>query len=323
MKNAKDPSGSNQIVLTGASGLIGSSLRTSFQASQREIVQLVRPGSQASENEPTWDPYAAVPIDPSSVSRLEGSVAAIHLSGANVSGHRWTDSYKKTILESRTQPTLALAKVLAGLRAKPSVLLSASAIGIYGNRGSEYLDEASGLGSGFLAEVCQAWEKATQPAADAGIRVVHLRFGVVLAPEGGALAKMLPIFRLGLGGRLGSGRQWMSWVALPDVVRAIEFTLNAQQLRGAVNVVAPQPVTNSEFTHALGQVLRRPTLLPAPAFALKATFGEMAEEALLASQRAVPERLEAASFNFQYRDIQSALRALTAKQAQESKPRSR
>jgi uncharacterized protein (TIGR01777 family) len=186
----------------------------------------------------------------------------------------------------------------------------ASAIGIYGDRGDELLTEASLPGSGFLPRVCLAWEKATQPATDAGIRVVHLRFGVVLSPHGGALAKMLPVFRAGLGGQLGNGRQWMSWVALPDAVRAIEFALQTAGLSGAVNVVAPNPATNLEFTRSLGRVLQRPTVLRVPAFALRLAFGEMAEATILESQRVMPARLSASGFNFEYPELETGLRAL-------------
>ena len=221
-----------------------------------------------------------------------------------------TPSYKQEILESRVKPTHAIATLLAGLRPKPAVLVCASAIGIYGGRGDELLTESSSPGSGFLPEVCLAWERATQPASDAGIRVVHLRFGVVLSPDGGALAQMLPVFRAGLGGRLGSGRQWISWVALPDVIRAIEFALETASLAGAVNVVAPNPVTNLEFTRSLGRALHRPTLLRVPAFALRLAFGEMAEATILQSERVLPARLSASGFEFEYPELDAALCAM-------------
>jgi uncharacterized protein len=255
-----------------------------------------------------WDPYAAIPI--SRPREMEGTTAAVHLSGANLAGRRWTESYKQEILESRVKPTYALATLLAGLRPKPAVLVCASAIGIYGGRGDELLTEDSSTGSGFLPEVCLAWEKATRPASDAGIRVVHLRFGVVLSPEGGALGQMLPVFRAGMGGRLGSGRQWVSWVALPDVTRAIEFALETGGLAGPVNVVAPNPVTNLEFTRALGRILHRPTLLRVPAFALRLAFGEMAEATVLESERVLPARLNALGFDFAYPEIDAGLRAV-------------
>jgi uncharacterized protein (TIGR01777 family) len=239
--------------------------------------------------------------------QLAGVTAAIHLSGANVSGKRWTASYKREIEESRIKPTLALSTLLAGLERPPAVLVCASAVGIYGDRGEEELSEASSPGSDFLARVCLAWEAATKPASDAGIRVVHLRFGVVLAPQGGALAKMLPIFRLGLGGPLGSGRQWMSWIALEDAVGAIEFALQTQELAGPVNVVSPQPVTNLQFTRSLSRVLHRPAVLPVPSFALRSLFGEMAEATILASQRVLPARLTALGFPFAFPELDRAL----------------
>lgn len=241
---------------------------------------------------------------------LEGITAAVHLSGVNLSGRRWRSGFKREILESRVTPTRTLAGLLAGLNAKPEVLVCASAIGFYGSRKDEILTETSLPGSGFLAEVCQEWEEATRLATNAGIRVVHLRFGVVLSREGGALAQMLPVFRAGLGGRLGSGGQWVSWISLPDTVRAIEFAVETTSLSGAVNVVAPNPVTNLEFTRALGHALHRPTLLPAPAFALEWAFGEMAQATLLASQRVLPANLSAAGFQFEYPGIEAALRAV-------------
>jgi hypothetical protein len=244
--------------------------------------------------------------------RLAGVTAAIHLSGANVSGQRWTSSYKREILESRVKPTHALAVVLSSLRPKPAVLVCASAIGIYGSRGDEVLTESSPPGSGFLPEVCLAWEKAAQPAIDAGIRVVHLRFGVVLSPHGGALAKMLPVFRAGLGGQLGSGRQWLSWVTLPDVIRVIEFALNTANLSGAVNAVSPNPVTSAEFTRSLGRAIHRPTLLRVPAVALRLAFGEMAEATILGSERVMPARLEEVGFQFEFPDLAAGLQAILA-----------
>jgi hypothetical protein len=264
-------------------------------------------GSDRVSNE-LWDPYSATPV--SRPRSLDGATAAVHLSGANLAGRRWTSSYKREILASRVRPTHALATVLAGLRPKPAVLVCASAIGIYGSRGGELLTEGSLPGSGFLPKVCLAWEKATQPAADAGIRVVHLRFGVVLSPHGGALAQLLPVFRAGLGGRLGSGRQWMSWVVLPDVIRVIEFALQTVSLSGPVNVVAPNPVTNLEFTRSLGRVLHRPALLHVPAFALRSAFGEMAEATILESERVMPACLQAAGFDFEYPELEAALHAV-------------
>ena len=303
-----------QILLTGSSGLIGTSLVRMLQQEQISTISLHRKKNQSTRPEAAaerfWDPYALEPVgNPQS---LAGVTGAIHLSGANLSGRRWTEAYKREIVSSRVKPTHALAVMLAGLRPRPSVLVCASAVGIYGGRGGELLTEDSTLGSGFLADTCLAWEKATAPAEDAGIRVVHARFGVVLSPQGGALAQMLPIFRLGLGGALGNGRQWLSWIALPDVTRALLFALHTESLAGPVNVVAPQPVTNAEFTRVMGQVLHRPAVLPVPAVALRVAFGEMAQATILESQRALPARLESAGFAFEYPDLQAALHAALA-----------
>jgi uncharacterized protein len=234
----------------------------------------------------------------------------VHLSGANLAGRRWTSAYKDVIAESRVKPTHAIANLLAGLRTKPEVLVCASAIGIYGNRGDEELSEDSQPGSGFLPELCLAWEEATRPAEDAGIRVVHLRFGVVLSSLGGALKQMLPVFRAGLGGRLGSGRQWISWIALPDATRVIEFVLQTRNISGPVNVVAPNPVTNLKFTRSLAHALHRPAVLPVPASALRLALGEMAEATILQSERVVPGLLNAAGFDFEYPELDGALRAI-------------
>jgi len=287
--------------------MLGTALRHSLDLRNIKILQLVRhpPSSPA---ELSWNPNAPAPIP--DTKPLEGLTAAIHLSGANVAEHRWTADFKKQMVSSRVDSTHALATMLAGLRQPPKALLVASAIGIYGNREDEILDEKSNPGTGFLADLCKQWEAAAQPAVDAGIRVVHLRFGVVLARQGGALAKMLPIFRLGLGGPIASGRQWISWISLPDVVSAILFALDHTDLSGAVNLTAPAPVTNRDYTKALARAVHRPAILPAPAFALRLALGEMADEALLSSARAVPAKLQAASFQFAHPTIDSALAAL-------------
>ena len=303
-----------QILITGSSGLIGTSLIRSLGLKRISIICLrrgsLRGNDEVSSAQGVWDPYASPPM--SHPGELAGTTGAVHLSGANVSGRRWSSSYKRAILESRVKPTHALAVLLAGLRPKPAVLVCASAIGIYGSRADELLTDDSFPGSGFLPEVCLAWEKATKPARDAGIRVVHLRFGVVLSPHGGALSKMLPIFRAGLGGQLGNGRQWMSWITLPDAIRAIEFALDTPSLAGAVNVVTPNPVTNAEFTRALGGALHRPTFCKVPAVALRLAFGEMAEATILASERVMPDRLTGKGFQFQYPEIQTGLEAVLA-----------
>jgi uncharacterized protein len=298
-----------RILLTGSSGFIGTSLVRSLMQNRISTIALHRRASaQRTEASVLWDPYAATPL--SRPEALEGITAAVHLSGANLAGRRWTSAYKGEISASRLTPTHALANLLAGLRSKPEVLVCASAIGIYGERGDEELSEASPPGSGFLPDLCLDWEEAARPAKDAGIRVVHLRFGVVLSPQGGALKQMLPVFRAGLGGRLGSGRQWISWIALPDVIRVIEFVLQNRNISGPVNIVAPNPVTNLEFTRSLAHALRRPAALPVPAFALRLAFGEMAEATILRSERVVPARLSATGFDFEYPELDAALRAI-------------
>ncbi len=302
-----------RLLITGANGMIGHALRASAAARGADAVPAQRPlrdrkdAGQAPASPETilWEPEAAQPF--ADLEQLEGFDAVVHLAGANLAARRWTPEYKKTILESRTQPTGALALTLARLQKPPRVLVCASATGFYGSRGDEVLTEESAQGKGFLSEVCAAWENAAAPAVSAGIRVVHLRFGVVLTPFGGALKQMLPLFRAGLGGRLGSGKQWMSWVTLDDLLEAVFHTIEHEQLRGPVNVAAPEPVRNVEFTRALGAALRRPAVLPAPAFALRAAFGEMADEALLASCRAVPKTLEASGFRFAEQRMDGAL----------------
>lgn len=286
--------------------MLGTALHHALLTSGRETRQLVR-RSPANDDQIQWDP-AASPAIPD-IATLTGLDAAIHLGGANLASHRWTAAWKREIRSSRVDSTRALAMALAALPQRPAVLLVASAVGIYGDRGDELLDESSPPGKGFLAEVCREWEAAAEPARQAGIRVVHVRFGVVLDPASGALAKMLPIFRLGLGGRLGSGRQWMSWISLADAVSAILFALDDTTISGPINLAAPHPVTNAEFTQALGHALHRSAILPAPAFALRLALGQIADDALLASARAVPTRLLSAGFRFAHPAIDSALAA--------------
>lgn len=295
------------ILISGGSGLIGTSLIRSFSRDRIQALRLVR-REPSGPDAIRWNPDASEPVN--DLSRLEDASAAIHLSGANLSSHRWTAAYKREIVESRVQTTRALVKMLKKLKTPPHRLLCASAVGIYGDRGDETLTEKSSVGKGFLADTCRAWEAEADLATEAGIRVVHLRFGVVLSREGGALKQMLPIFQAGLGGRLGSGRQWMSWIALHDLVRAVLHLVQTDSLAGPVNLVAPIPVTNADFTRALGRELRRPAVLPVPRFALQAAFGEMADHALLASTRAVPERLAASGFHFDFPQINDALRSI-------------
>jgi uncharacterized protein (TIGR01777 family) len=284
--------------------MLGAGLQRALSAHKVQKFQLVRRGPLA-PGQIRWDPSASPAI--SQPEALENLGAVVHLSGANVAAHRWTAAYKREIASSRVDSTRALAAALAGLRRPPQALLVASATGIYGNRGAELLDETVSLGTGFLADLCQQWEAAAEPAVQAGIRVVHLRFGVVLGPGPGALGKMLPIFRLGLGGRLGSGRQWMSWISLDDAIAAILFLLATPSLAGPVNITAPRPVTNTEFTRVLAGAVHRPAVFPVPAFALRLALGEMADEALLSSARAYPARLHAAGFRFALPDLDNAL----------------
>jgi uncharacterized protein (TIGR01777 family) len=290
-----------RFLLSGASGMVGSALLARLGGT---VIQLVRRAPQTAA-EVEWDPAAAIPI--LNTGTIEGLDAAVHLSGANLAAHRWTPAYRREITASRVDSTRALAKLLARLRQPPRALLVASAVGIYGDRGDEVVDEDSAPGAGFLADLCREWEAAGLPAASAGVRVVHMRFGVVLAPNEGALAKMLPLFRLGLGGRLGSGKQWISWISLPDLVSAALFLLESSTLQGAVNLTAPHPVTNSEFTCTLARLLHRPAVLPAPAFALRLALGPMANETLLSSTRAVPRKLLEAGFRFAQPTIEEAL----------------
>jgi uncharacterized protein (TIGR01777 family) len=294
-----------KVVVTGASGLIGSALVLSLRSDGHDVVRLVRHIALAPD-EANWDPAHRL-LDPS---LLAGSDAVVHLAGAGVGDKRWSDAYQQTILASRVDGTSTLAEALATLDSPPGVLVSASAVGFYGDRGDDVLDESASLGSGFLADVVRQWEACTAPASDAGVRVVHIRSGLVLAADGGVLGKTLPLFKLGLGGRLGSGRQWMPWIALPDEVAAIRFLLETSSMSGAVNLSAPAPVRNSEYTHAVGRAVRRPTLAPVPRFALRAALGGFADEGALASQRAVPRRLLDAGFEFSYRTLDAALTAL-------------
>jgi len=296
-----------KILIGGASGLVGSALVRAGAANRIQTLQLVR-RNPAGPAEIQWNPDAPTAItDPTP---LEGLTAAIHLSGANVAGHRWTPTYKRKIVNSRVNTTRALVNTFRSLRQPPPIFLCASATGIYGDRGDELLADDSKPGSGFLADICLAWEAEAAQARALGIRVVHMRFGVVLAREGGALKKMLPLFRLGLGGRLGSGRQWMNWIALNDLVRAVFHLMNSPTADGPFNLASPNPVPNAEFARALGNVLHRPTIFPAPAFALRLAFGEMADEGLLASARAIPDRLLSNGFTFDLPDLTSAFRAI-------------
>lgn len=294
-----------KILVSGSHGLIGSALVPALAARAHRILRLVRSPNPSSPDQIAWDPGTGR-VD---VSALEGIDAAVHLAGESIATGRWTAAKKARIRESRVRGTRAIAEALTQLRHKPDVLVCASATGYYGDRGVEILVEESAPGTGFLADVVRAWEAAAAPAREAGIRVVHLRSGVVLSQAGGALARLLPIFRLGLGGRLGSGRQFMPWVALDDEVEAIVHTLTRGELRGPVNVASPHPVTNQEFAATLGQVLRRPALVAAPAAMLRLALGELADE-LLASERVHPAKLLAAGYAFRHLELRAALRHL-------------
>jgi uncharacterized protein len=270
------------------------------------VRRLVRRPMRDEEREIRWDPAAGT-IEAAKLSDVD---AIVHLAGENLAAHRWTEAAKARIRDSRIQSTRLLCETLECLASKPSVLVSASAVGYYGDRGADPVDESSPPGRGFLAELCQQWEAETHAARNADIRVVNLRLGVVLSPDGGALAKMLTPFKLGLGGILGSGRQYFSWIALEDAVRAIQFAFAAAAICGPVNAVAPQPVTNREFTKTLGQVLGRPTIFPMPAFAARLAFGEMADEMLLSGVRVEPTVLSTAGFEFRYPELEPALRSM-------------
>jgi len=304
--NPQDPS--LTVVLAGASGLVGRALGSRLAAQGHRVRRLVRRPA-AAQDESRWDP-AAGECDPALMS---GADVVINLAGENLAAGRWTAARREAILRSRVDTTRTLATAMARSARRPAVFINASATGIYGDRGDEVLTESSASGTGFLADVCRAWEDPLATAAQAGIRTVALRTGVVLTPQGGALAKMLPAFRLGAGGRLGSGRQWMSWITLDDLLGVIDHVLTHRECSGPINAVAPQPVTNAEFTAALGRALRRPTVFPVPVFMLRLLFGQMADEALLSSTRAVPKVLLDTGFEFRQGELEPALRQLISR----------
>jgi uncharacterized protein (TIGR01777 family) len=287
-----------KVLITGASGLIGKALHAALIAEDHTVVHLVR-RRKRNPSDVLWDPAAGL----ISISELENFDAVVHLAGENIAAGRWTEKRKAKILQSRVKGTRLLSESIARLQARPRVLVSASAIGYYGDRGSETVSEASPPGTGFLAEVCKAWEGSTESAAESGIRVVNVRTGIVLSTRGGALKKMLLPFKLCVGGKLGSGEQYMSWISLADQVRTLVHAIRTESLTGPVNAVAPAPVTNAVFTKALGRALHRFTILPMPAFAARAAFGEMADALLLASTRVIPQRLLASGFFFKDREI--------------------
>jgi uncharacterized protein (TIGR01777 family) len=289
--------------ITGASGLIGRALVARLRLDGRRVRRLVRSARPDSPDDIVWDPARGV-LDPRD---LEGADAVIHLAGEPIA-QRWTGSRREAIRESRVRGTELLARAIAALDRRPSVLLSGSAIGIYGDRGDEAVDEDSATGTDFLAGVAREWEGATAAAKEAGVRVVLLRSGIVLSPHGGALERLLPPFRLGVGGPIGTGRQYMSWIALDDHLNAMEHALATTGLHGPVNLVSPNPVTNAEFAATLGRVLGRPALVPVPSFALELLYGEMARATILAGQRVLPRALLRAGFTFAHPTLEEALR---------------
>lgn len=294
-----------RILLTGATGLVGSALGPLLTTSGHEVVRLVR-GTVKEANEILWDPARRE----LATAQLEGLDAVVHLAGENIAGARWTAAVKERIRTSRVEGTRLLCETLAKLKQPPKVLVCASATGYYGDRGSEELTETSRQGSGFLPEVCQAWEAACEPARQAGIRVVNLRIGVILSAQGGALQKMLLPFKLGGGGIVGSGKQYWSWIALDDVIGAIQHAIITDSLAGPVNATAPEPSTNYEFTKTLGRVLHRPTLIPMPGFAAQLLLGEMAKDLLLSSTRVQPKKLLDHGYQFRFPTLEPALQHL-------------
>jgi uncharacterized protein (TIGR01777 family) len=292
------------VAITGCSGLVGSNLRHFLTTAGHHVVPLVRDRKKARADEAYWNPDTGE-ID---ADRLEGVDAVVHLAGASIASGRWTEPRMKLIRDSRVKGTDLIARTLAGMESGPRVLVSASAVGFYGNRGNERLDEASGPGKGFLAAVTREWEAATRPAEKAGLRVVHLRGGVAISPAGGALGQMLLPFKMGVGGRLGSGRQYFPWVDLDDLVAMYLHAVMDDGLSGPVNGTSPNPVTNATFSSALGRVLGRPTVVPVPGLAVKVAFGQLGEEALLWGQRALPTKLAAAGFTFAFDGVEDSLR---------------
>ncbi|MDP6924812.1 MAG: TIGR01777 family oxidoreductase [Candidatus Scalindua sp.] len=291
-----------KVAITGSSGLIGSSLISFLSGKSVTVSKILRENPE--DDDISWKPEDG---DWSSAF-LGGVDGIVHLAGENIASGKWTKKKKGKIRNSRIEGTKRLCDHILKLLTPPSVLICASAIGYYGNRGVEFLNEGSSRGSGFLPDVCLGWEEATEPISKAGIRVVNVRFGIVLSKDGGALAKMLTPFKMGMGGKVGSGTQYMSWVAMDDVTGAIHHTLVTDSLRGPVNVTAPNPVTNKEFTNTLGEVIKRPAVVPMPAFAAKLAFGEMANDLLLASTKVAPKKLADSGYQFQYPELENALR---------------
>jgi uncharacterized protein (TIGR01777 family) len=295
-----------RVIVTGATGLVGTPLVQALEKAGATVVRAVRRPARDDSREIYWNAEAGE-IESG---KLEDAAAVVHLAGENIAGRRWTNSFKRAIRDSRVKGARLWADAIAHAANKPRALVCASAIGYYGDRGDEVLTESSATGRDFLADVCREWEGACQPARDAGVRVVNARIGVILSPQGGALAKMLTPFKLGLGGKVGDGRQYMSWITLDDVVAALAFLVATPSVSGPVNLTAPHPATNAEFTAALGRVLSRPTVFPMPAFAARLAFGEMADALLLSSTRVAPHVLQGAGYNFRDPQLEPALRRL-------------
>jgi len=289
------------VAIAGASGFLGGALARHLTNAGHTVRRIGRPSSRNVDFH--WD-LDAGRLDPAA---LDGADAVVNFAGATIA-QRWTREHKQAILTSRLRSTEVLAKTMVAVRTPPATFLATSAIGIYGSRGDEVLDETSAPGRGFLADVVRQWEQAAAPARDAGIRVVHPRLGLVMHPDGSVLAKLVPVFNVGGGGKIGKGTQWMSWIGLHDLVRALEFLMQADAVRGVVNVSAPHPITNAEFSHTLGEVLHRPAIATVPEFAVKLMFGEMGEETLLSGQRVIPKVLLDKGFGFDYPDLAPALR---------------
>ncbi len=295
-----------KILMSGSHGLVGKALSQSLTNDGHEIVRLVRRAPTAGAPEIEWHPNQGR----INAEQLEGFDVVVHLAGENIASGRWTEEKKRAIRESRVKGTSLLSESLARLSRPPSVFLSASAIGYYGDRGDELLTEQSVPGDGFLPSVCIEWENATKPALENGIRTVYTRFGIILDRNEGALAKMLPPFQMGIGGKVGGGKQWMSWIALDDVVNGLKFLMTDTSIRGPVNFVTPNPVTNAEFTKVLGRVLSRPTFFPVPAFGARLAFGEMADALLLSSQKVEPVVLQDKGFPYKWPTLEPALRVI-------------
>ena len=300
-----------KVLISGGSGLVGAALTGALRADGHTVCHLVRPGGKAAPGDVQWNPLSALVDAPA----MEGFDAVVNLNGASIADGRWTSKRKTILRGSRVDSTRVLVDALSHLRQPPRVFVCSSATGYYGNRGDEVLTETSGYGNDFLAILCRAWEGEAARGASSGIRTVIARFGIVLSAEGGALPRMLTPFKFGAGGRLGSGKQWMSWIAMEDAVRVLRVVIEDARWNGPVNLVSPEPVRNSDFTRVLASVLHRPAIFPAPSFALRLALGEMADALLLSSQRVLPECLQQYGFAFRYENLEAALHAVIAKKA--------